>query len=76
MRILLSNDDGYQARGLRALAYVDRLAETGVLALTAGKKVLRLLPPLVIARNDIERVAETVRGALTDATLASPESVR
>ena len=62
--------------GERARPYVDRLAETGVLALTAGKKVLRLLPPLVIARNDIERVAETVRGALTDQTLASPESVR
>ena len=62
--------------GERARPYLDRLSEKGVLALTAGKKVLRLLPPLVIARHDIERVAETVRGVLADQALARPASAR
>ena len=47
--------------GERARPFVDRLAERGVLALTAGKKVLRLLPPLIITRDEIERAAEAVR---------------
>ena len=47
--------------GERARPYVDRLAERGVLALTAGKKVLRLLPPLIITRDEIERAAGAVR---------------
>jgi len=62
--------------GERARPYVDRLAEKGVLALTAGKKVLRLLPPLVMGRNDIERVAETVQSVLAEPTFARPESAR
>ncbi len=47
--------------GERARPYVDRLAERGVLALTAGRKVLRLLPPLIITRDEIERAAEAIR---------------
>ena len=62
--------------GERARPYVDRLAEKGILALTAGKKVLRLLPPLVMAREDIERVAETVRGVLADQAVARSGPVR
>ena len=45
---------------------MDRLAERGVLALTAGKKVLRLLPPLVITRDDLKEVGEIVNETLAD----------
>ncbi len=40
--------------------YLEALAEQGVLALTAGPKVLRLLPPLVITEEEIEQVVETL----------------
>ncbi len=39
-------------------------ALTGVLALAAGPKVLRLLPPLVIDDRDLERVAVSIEVAL------------
>ena len=52
--------------GERAKPYVDRLAEEGVLALTAGPKVLRLLPPLVITYPELDRVASAVRDVLKD----------
>ena len=41
------------------------LQERGVLALPAGPTVLRLLPPLVIQQDDLERVADAVEGVLT-----------
>lgn len=50
--------------GEPARPYLDRLADSGVLALTAGKKVLRLLPPLVITRDELDLVAEAVHDAL------------
>lgn len=46
--------------GEPARPYLERLAERGILALTAGKKVLRLLPPLIISGEEIERAAEAV----------------
>jgi 4-aminobutyrate aminotransferase-like enzyme len=36
-------------------AIVERAREAGLLVLTAGEHTLRLLPPLVIARDDLAR---------------------
>jgi acetylornithine/LysW-gamma-L-lysine aminotransferase len=44
--------------------YIQRLMERGVLALGAGPTVIRYLPPLVIERDDLNRVA-----GLTDEVL-------
>ena len=40
------------------------LQAAGVLALPAGSTVLRLLPPLVIQREDLDRVAEAIAATL------------
>jgi acetylornithine/LysW-gamma-L-lysine aminotransferase len=40
------------------------LQAAGVLALPAGSTVLRLLPPLVIAREALDQVAEAIAAAL------------
>lgn len=40
--------------------YLAALQDEGVLALAAGNTVLRLLPPLVITDEEVERVAEVV----------------
>jgi len=45
------------------------LQEKGVLALPAGATVLRLLPPLVISKDDLETVAQTIESVLN----AQPE---
>ncbi len=42
----------------RVQPYLEALAERGVLALTAGTTVIRLLPPLVIEEAQIDRVAD------------------
>ena len=44
----------------RAQPYLEALAGRGVLALQAGPNVIRLLPPLVITWEQIERVLEAV----------------
>jgi acetylornithine/LysW-gamma-L-lysine aminotransferase len=51
------------------------LMERGVLALPAGPNVLRLLPPLVIEKNDLDSVVERIEQELVKAEgakLASP----
>jgi acetylornithine/LysW-gamma-L-lysine aminotransferase len=48
----------------RAQPYLERLAERGVLALTAGPSVIRLLPPLVIEREQIDAVAAALEEVL------------
>lgn len=48
----------------RCRPYIDALAEAGVLALPAGATVIRLLPPLVIAEEQIDAVVEAVAGVL------------
>jgi acetylornithine/LysW-gamma-L-lysine aminotransferase len=63
-----------EVRGLGLLVGVDlrvkvtpilqKLQALGVLALPAGATVLRLLPPLVIEREDVDRVADAVETAL------------
>ena len=43
---------------------VDALAEQGLLALTAGKNVVRFLPPLTLAEDDLEDAADMITDAL------------
>ena len=48
----------------KATPYIAALAERGVLALPAGLNVIRLLPPLVITRPQLDRVAEQIAAVL------------
>lgn len=57
---------GLELRG-RARPVVAALRERGVLALTAGLTVLRLLPPLVITRAQCDEVVEAIGEALASA---------
>jgi len=43
---------------------LQKLQALGVLALPAGSTVLRLLPPLVIERDDLDRVVDAIEAAL------------
>ena len=45
--------------------YLAALMEQGVLALSAGPIVMRFLPPLVISREELETVAQTVEMVLS-----------
>lgn len=49
---------------VRSSPYLASLAEGGVLALTAGPTVMRFLPPLVISKEDIDTVVESVADVL------------
>jgi LysW-gamma-L-lysine/LysW-L-ornithine aminotransferase len=49
---------------VRAMPVVQRLAARGVIALTAGTTVLRFLPPLIIAPEDLDTVASTLQEVL------------
>jgi len=53
----------------RVAPYLDALARSGVLALAAGPKVLRLLPPLTIDERDLETVTEVLERVLGEAQL-------
>jgi acetylornithine/LysW-gamma-L-lysine aminotransferase len=48
----------------KAGPYVQKLMERGILALGAGPTVIRYLPPLVIERDDLLRVAEATAEVL------------
>ena len=50
----------------RCRPYLDALAERHILALPAGRTVIRLLPPLVIGEAEIDEVAETLLDVLAD----------
>ena len=54
----------------KATPVIQELQRRGVLALAAGPTVLRLLPPLVIERGQLDRVLDEVAGAL--ASVAGP----
>jgi acetylornithine/LysW-gamma-L-lysine aminotransferase len=56
---------GLELRG-RARPIVAALRERGVLALVAGLTVLRLLPPLVITREQCDDVVEALRDVLRE----------
>jgi acetylornithine/LysW-gamma-L-lysine aminotransferase len=45
-------------------SYLAELADKGVLALTAGRNVMRFLPPLVISEGDMDTVVEKVATVL------------
>ncbi|MGZ6385712.1 MAG: [LysW]-lysine hydrolase [Ktedonobacteraceae bacterium] len=48
----------------RVQPYLEALSERGVLALQAGSNVIRLLPPLVITEEQLERVLDVVEEVL------------
>ncbi len=48
----------------RVQPYLEALSEHGVLALQAGSNVIRLLPPLVISEEQLERVLDAVEEVL------------
>jgi [amino-group carrier protein]-gamma-(L-lysyl/L-ornithyl)-L-glutamate aminotransferase len=48
----------------RVMPFLDPLMERGVLALIAGPNVLRLLPPLVIEYDQLDRVIEAIDAVL------------
>ncbi len=48
----------------KAGPYVQQLMEKGVIALLAGATVIRLLPPLVITKDQIDKVVSTLREML------------
>lgn len=45
---------------IRAREVVVRLMERGILTLTASPNVLRMLPPLVVSREELDRVVEAI----------------
>ena len=49
----------------KAGPYVQKLMEKGVIALLAGATVIRLLPPLVISKNEIDKVVSTLGEVLS-----------
>jgi acetylornithine/succinyldiaminopimelate/putrescine aminotransferase len=55
---------------MRAMPIVKDLARRGVQVLIAGPTVLRLLPPLVITREELDEVAVAIRDALRSQELS------
>jgi acetylornithine/LysW-gamma-L-lysine aminotransferase len=51
---------------MRAAAVVTALLDRGVLALTAGSTVLRLVPPLVIEESDLDQVVDALASVLEE----------
>ena len=60
----------------RVQPYLERLSECGVLALQAGSNVIRLLPPLVIAKEQLDRVLDVVEEVLLEESSSNPLSSR
>lgn len=56
---------GFDLR-IRAMPIVKRLMEEGILVLTAGKTVIRLLPPLVITREQVDTVVTALELILAE----------
>ncbi len=51
--------------------YLEQLLAQGILALPAGSRVLRLLPPLVISREQLDRVLDALATILGDTSPAT-----
>ncbi len=51
---------------IRAMDVVRDLMDRGVLSLTAGPTVLRLLPPLVISKEEIDTVVDAITAVLVE----------
>lgn len=54
----------------RAMPLVMALMEEGIVALNAGPKVLRLLPPLTITQSELEEVVDVLTAVLHRAAIA------
>jgi len=50
----------------KAGPYVQKLMDRGVIVLLAGATVIRLLPPLVITKEDIDTVVDALKAVLAD----------
>jgi acetylornithine/LysW-gamma-L-lysine aminotransferase len=50
----------------KAGPYVQQLMEKGIIVLLAGATVIRLLPPLVITKEEIDTVVEALKDTLRD----------
>jgi len=50
----------------RAMPIVNALMARGIMTLTAGPTVLRLLPPLVITQEEIDQVIEAIEEVLVE----------
>src|SRR5690606_14561636 len=55
---------GLELRG-RVTPVLQSLTHQGILALPAGKHVLRLLPPLILSEADISEIVNAIREALS-----------
>ena len=51
----------------RAMPFVYQLMDEGVMSLNAGNTVLRLLPPLVITKEEIDTVVDAIARVLASA---------
>ncbi|MCA9919924.1 MAG: aminotransferase class III-fold pyridoxal phosphate-dependent enzyme, partial [Anaerolineales bacterium] len=49
----------------RAMPYVQALSDEGIIALTAGSTVIRLLPPLTITAEELDQVVTALEHVLT-----------
>jgi len=49
----------------KSAPFLQALTEHGVVALSAGMNVIRFLPPLVITREQLDRVADTLHQVLS-----------
>ena len=58
---------GIELRG-RVTPVIQGLQERGILALVAGKTVLRLLPPLIITPEELRRTVDAVDEVLNHVT--------
>jgi len=56
----------------KSAPYIQALGKRGVLALSAGMNVIRFLPPLVITREQLDRVTDTLTRVLAE---PAPEAV-
>lgn len=58
----------------RAMPFVQALSDLGIIALTAGSTVIRLLPPLTITAEELDRVVAALAQVLTkpDAVPGTP----
>ena len=55
---------GLVVAGMKVGEVTKAALEKGLLVISAGSDVLRLVPPLVISRDDIDQMAEILAGIL------------
>ncbi|ACI18301.1 aspartate aminotransferase family protein [Dictyoglomus thermophilum] len=55
---------GIELNGIKAREIQEELIEIGILVLSAGENVLRLLPPLIITKEELEMGIENIKDVL------------